>query len=187
MSSITLSSSNKSLTTDYSGWSLSGIDVTAHYTDGSTTDVSGSSSWYKQSGVGTFNTSNLFYTITSAGTAIIRSAYTKDGITKYADFSFTIADAKVLSSISLDPTSKTVTTNSAPWSLNFIDVTAHYDDGSSSTIGNGYTWTYISGPGTYTSSSNTVSFEGVSGNVILRCSYFRNGITKTANFTFNVQ
>lgn len=133
------------------------------------------------SGIGIFTSS--ITGLTEGTTYYVRAYATNSAGTGYGEqVSFTTNSlVKTLTSIILSPTNKSLKTTNDGWSLNEVDVTAHYDDDSSSVIENGFTWAKISGPGTFNTNTLYYTIDGA-GTTIIRCTY--NG--KTADYIITV-
>ncbi|OGM08005.1 MAG: hypothetical protein A2008_04790 [Candidatus Wallbacteria bacterium GWC2_49_35] len=179
LTSISLSSTSANIDTNQA-YDLSVVTVTAYYNDLSSQNVTSSATWSKISGAGTL-IGKVYTAVSAAETAVIRASYTDGGITKTADFSINV---KALSSISLNPTSGTISTNSTYNLPAMVAVTATYSDSTTGDVTGSTTWSKISGLGTLVSGiyTSTASAETAS----LQASFTAAGVTKTATFTLTV-
>ena len=103
-----------------------------------------------------------------------------------ASASFTVQEPVDFESISLSPNGKSLTTNSAGWSLSGVEVTAHFANSASMVYGNRYTWRMISGPGSFNPSSEYYTVDGA-GPAIIRYYLTADGITESADYTIAVE
>ncbi|MDD2717294.1 MAG: SUMF1/EgtB/PvdO family nonheme iron enzyme [Candidatus Wallbacteria bacterium] len=176
-SNISINPSSASITAGGS-YNLSNVNVTAHYSDNSTSTVNGVT-WSLSSGVGSL-IGTTYDSGSSAGNAILACSYNDGGVTKATDFSITVT--KTLSSIRINPTSVSIFSNSF-FLLSNINITADYADSSTATISNG-AWSLSSGVG---SISGKTYYPGANtGSGVLTYSYTENGVTKTASITVTV-
>ncbi|MBF0548119.1 MAG: hypothetical protein HQM08_27020 [Candidatus Riflebacteria bacterium] len=167
LSSITLSPASFTVLTNGS-YNLSGITITANYTDSTTGAATGT--W---SGTGVSGTT---YTApSSGGIATLTCTYSEGGVTKTCDVSVTI---KALSSITLASSSISVITNGS-FNLSGISVTANYSNSTTATVIGAWSGTGIIGT-TYTA-------PGISGVATVTCTYSEGGVTKTADVAVTIK
>ncbi|MFZ2960768.1 MAG: hypothetical protein WA705_28155 [Candidatus Ozemobacteraceae bacterium] len=151
-------------------YNLTGITVTATYSDASHATVTGI--W---SGTGVTGTT---YTAPNAtGSATILCTYIEGGVTKTASVAVTITGPKTLSSISLSSTTLSVVKNGT-FNLAGITVTALYSDATHATVTGIWSGTGVNGT-TYTAPS-------ASGSATIVCTYIENGATKTASIAVTI-
>ncbi|MBF0546303.1 MAG: hypothetical protein HQM08_17800 [Candidatus Riflebacteria bacterium] len=160
-----------------SSLSLTNIGVVAVRSDLSKTRIYSGFAWTGSGVSGTTFTAPV-----GSATYILTCSYTENGITKTASLVITVtgsSQAKVLSGISLFPTSATVGAGGV-YNLATVGVIATYSDSSIATLTTGLSWsgTGVSGP-TFTAPIS-------SGTYVLTCSYTEGGITKTATFNVTV-
>ena len=98
---------------------------------------------------------------------------------------FAITDIKTLSSITLNPDSKNLTTSNVGGSLSEVDVTAHYSDGDTNNVKYVCNWEMISGPGSYDPVEKYYTVAGA-GTAIIRCSYTSGEVTQTADYIITI-
>jgi len=142
---------------------ISGLVVTASYSDGSTKVVSG------------YTTSPVNGAVlNTVGAQTVTVSYTEGGVTKTTSFAVTI-DTKlvVLNSITVTTSpSKTVYTQGEPLNLSGLVVTARYSDGSTKIV-----------PG-YSPADGAVL--NTVGTLLVTVSYTEGGVTKSTSFTVTV-
>jgi len=146
---------------------LSGLVVTALYSDGSTSVVTSSVATTPAAGA----------TLSTVGSQSVEVSFTDSGVTKTASFTVTVAAAPVvLSSIAVTtmPT-KTAYTVGDVLDLSGMVVTAMYSDGSTSVVTSSVTTTPAAG-----ATLSTVGTQSV------QVSYTDSGVTKTASFNVTV-
>jgi len=143
---------------------LTGLVVTAAYSDGSTHTVTG---YDTSPAEGT--------TLDTAGTVTVTVSYTEDGVTETDTFDVTVHEPVVLTSIAVTTLPDKVTQRMGrPLDFTGLVVTATYSDGSSHTV-TGYTTSPAEGTTLYILGARTVTV-----------SYTEDGITKTATFGITV-
>ena len=157
--------------------------ITAHYDDESSASIGLGSASYNSNnpGIASVNTTGRV-TGVSTGTATIIVSYTEGGITKSDTVNVTVSEApKILTSITVLPSTMSMYVGD---SENINSVTAHYNDGSSTSIGLGSAIYSSNNPG-IASVNTTGRVTGVSvGSTTITISYTEGGVTK--NDTVNV-
>lgn len=181
LSGISLSPSSGSVNIN-STYDLSGVTVTADYTDASSHTVS-DVTWSVDSGsLGTVDGST-FTAPSSAGTTTLVCTYIEDEVTKTAELNLTITvPVFTLSGITLSSDTAGVFTD-MDYDLSAITVTANYD-GKDDEAATGYTWSVSSGGGSV--SGNTFTAGSTAGTTVLTCSYTEGDTTVTADVTVTV-
>ena len=168
LSSLSISSYPTKTSYDFNDQlDLTGVAVTAHYTDESTATVTGECTFTPANGS----------SLTSSGTQIISVAYTEGGITKTTSFNITVAaPPKSLSSIAVttNPTVMTYTVGDA-LDLTGIVVTATYSDNSTANVTSLCTFSPANGA--------TLQTAGTQAIVV---SYAEDHITKTTSLNVSV-
>ncbi len=142
---------------------LTGMEVTARYTDGS---IKAITEGFKVTG----------YDKDRPGEQTITISYTEQGLEKTATFTVTVRSAvepEVLESITVTPPAKTAYIVGEELELTGMEVTARYTDGSTKVITKGYTVTGYD--------------KDVPGEQTITISYTEQGVEKTAAFTVTVR
>ena len=130
--------------------------VTAHFNDGSTTDVTTQSTF-------------TGYDMSTVGTQTVQVSYTYEGITQYDTFEITVSKQRELTSISL---SGQTTSYWVGDTFSFDGtVTAHYDDESERTV---------------SANVSTYPDMTTAGNKNVTISYTENNVTKQASYQITV-
>ena len=130
--------------------------VTAHFNDGSTTDVTSQATF-------------TGYDMSTVGTQTVQVSYTYEGITQYDTFEITVSKQRALTSISL---SGQTTSYWVGDTFSFDGtVTAHYDDESEKTV---------------SANVSTYPDMTTAGNKNVTISYTENNVTKQASYQITV-
>ena len=162
--------------TMYVGGSENITFVTAYYNDGSNASITLSLATYQSSNtnIATVNDNGLI-TGVSTGTAVITVSYTENSITKNDTVSVTVENI-YLTSITVLPSTMSISVGNYK---NINSITAHYSDGSSTSIGLGSAIYNSNNPGV--ASVNTAGkVTGESrGAATITVSYTDGGITET--------
>lgn len=168
LSSLSISSYPTKTSYDFNDQlDLTGVSVTAHYTDESTATVTGECTFTPANGS----------SLTSSGTQIISVAYTEGGITRTTSFNITVAaPPKSLSSIAVttNPTVMSYTVGDT-LDLTGIVVTATYSDNSTDDVTNICVFSPADGTTLQTAGTQAVTI-----------SYTENYVTKTASLNVSV-
>ncbi|MDD2716575.1 MAG: SUMF1/EgtB/PvdO family nonheme iron enzyme [Candidatus Wallbacteria bacterium] len=176
LSTISINPSTINVYTNGS-YDLSNVVVTTHYSDSSTTEVTGET-WSKISGIGSISEST-YNAGSMAGSAVLTCSYTENEVTRTSELSITVF--KQLSGITINLSTRLLGPNAA-YVLNCIKVTAAYSDSSTAEVTG--TWSVKSGGGTVNGSTYTASSSA--GSAVLTASYTENGVTKTVDLSVTV-
>jgi len=157
--------------------------VITHYDNGDSTDLALADCDYTSSNTNIATViNNGLITGVSAGTAVITVTYTEGGITKSDTVSVTVEDISLTSIVVLPSTMSIYVGNSE----NITSITAHYNDGSSTSIGLGSAIYSSNNPGIASVNTNGL-ITGISvGTAVINVTYTEGGITKSDTVSVTV-
>ena len=185
--SATLSSIQASpiVMTIYMGYSFTINSITAFYDDESSASIALDLAAYQSSNatIATVDNGGLI-TGVSAGSATVTVSYTESGITRTTTINVTVTEEqKVLNSITVLPSTMSIVEGNYK---NITSITAHYDDGSNTTIGLDSV-SYSSNHTNIASVNTTGRVTGVSaGSATITVSYTEGSITEKGTVSVTV-
>jgi len=152
---------------------------TAHFSDGSDTNVTSQASWTENTSYTTISNGRLNVgSLSSDKTCTVSASYNYNGVTKTATKSVTLKNVptpKTLNSVSISGDSSVDESTSANYTC-----TAYFSDGSNSNVTGSATWSENSSYTTISGGQLTVSSLSSDRSCTVSASYNYNGVTKTA-------
>ncbi|MCL6479651.1 MAG: Ig-like domain-containing protein, partial [Peptococcaceae bacterium] len=127
------------------------LTVTAYYSDGSSQNVTGSASWSSSNSGVVYMSGSYLYSGSQTGTATITASYGG----KTATCSATVSQPVVLTSISVSPSSATITGTNTYYGT--LTVTARYSDNSTMDVTGSASWSSSNSSVAYVSSGSLYS------------------------------